>query len=97
MGFAVMLTSIAIDMSRSRVLARVAQKFKSQALEADALHFQTDVWSSAVVVLGLVAVKMGEWCPRLAFLRDADAVAALGVSVLVMWVSAELGRRTWTP
>ena len=93
-SFAVMLTSIAIDVSRSRVLARVARKFKSQALEADALHFQTDVWSSAVVVLGLVAVKIGEWYPRLAFLSDADAVAALVVSVLVVWVSAQLGRRT---
>ena len=93
-SFAVMLTSIAIDVSRSRVLARVARKFKSQALEADALHFQTDVWSSAVVVLGLLAVKAGEWYPRLAFLSGADAVAALGVSVLVVWVSAQLGRRT---
>jgi cation diffusion facilitator family transporter len=93
-SFAVMLTSIAIDVSRSRVLARAARKYKSQALEADALHFQTDVWSSAVVVLGLMAVKAGEWYPRLAFLSSADAVAALGVSVLVAWVSAQLGRRT---
>ncbi|MDR3703231.1 MAG: cation diffusion facilitator family transporter [Candidatus Sulfopaludibacter sp.] len=93
-SFAVMLTSIAIDVSRTRVLARTAKKYNSQALEADALHFQTDVWSSAVVVLGLIAVKTGEWYPRLAFLSGADAVAALGVSVLVVWVSAQLGRRT---
>jgi len=93
-SFAVMLTSIAIDLSRSRVLARAARKFKSQALEADALHFRTDVWSSGVVVLGLVAVKIAEWYPRLAFLSGADAVAALVVSVLVVWVSAQLGRRT---
>src|SRR5579872_5014119 len=49
-SFAVMLTSIVIDISRSRVLARAARKYQSQALEADALHFQTDIWSSAVVV-----------------------------------------------
>ena len=93
-SFAVMLTSIAIDVSRSRVLARTARKYKSQALEADALHFRTDVWSSAVVILGLLAVKAGEWFPRAAFLREADAVAALGVSILVVWVSVQLGQRT---
>ena len=62
-SFAVMGTSIAIDVSRSRVLARAAKKFNSQALEADALHFQTDVWSSAVVILGLICVKIGEVVP----------------------------------
>jgi cation diffusion facilitator family transporter len=82
----VMLASIAIDASRSRVLARAAKKYRSQALEADALHFQTDVWGSVVVVVGLLAVKWGLWW--------GDAVAALGVSVVVMWVSVRLGRRT---
>jgi cation diffusion facilitator family transporter len=85
-SFVVMGSPIAIDLSRSRVLARAARKYNSQALEADALHFQTDVWSSAVVILGLVAVKAG--------LGDADAVAALGVSAIVIWVSLQLGRRT---
>ena len=93
-SFAVMLTSIAIDASRSRVLARIARKYNSQALEADALHFQTDIWSSAVVIVGLIAVKAGEWFPGLAFLSAGDAVAALGVSVVVAWVSWRLGRRT---
>jgi cation diffusion facilitator family transporter len=93
-SFAVMLTSMAIDQSRSRVLGRAARKFKSQALEADALHFQTDVWSSGVVVLGLIAVQAGRWSPKLAFLAEGDAVAALFVSGMVMWVSLRLGRRT---
>jgi cation diffusion facilitator family transporter len=93
-SFAVMLTSIAVDVSRSRVLARTAKKYNSQALEADALHFETDVWSSAVVVLGLVAVKIAQWYPPAAVLANGDAVAALGVSLLVVWVSAQLGRRT---
>jgi cation diffusion facilitator family transporter len=93
-SFAVMITSIAVDVSRSRVLSRAARKHHSQALEADALHFQTDVWSSAVVILGLIAVKAGEWWPKLAFLRNGDAVAALGVSAAVVWVSVQLGRRT---
>ncbi len=93
-SFAVMAISIVIDVSRSRVLARTAKKYNSQALEADALHFETDVWSSAVVILGLACVKLGEWIPSLGWLREADAVAALGVSALVIWVSWRLGRRT---
>ena len=59
-SFAVMATSIVIDFSRSRVLSRTAKKYNSQALEADALHFETDVWSSAVVIVGLVCVKLGD-------------------------------------
>jgi cation diffusion facilitator family transporter len=93
-SFAVMATSIAIDLSRSRVLARAAKKYNSQALEADALHFRTDVWSSGVVILGLAAVKAGQWFPPLAFLVNGDTAAALGVSAVVVWVSVELGRRT---
>ncbi|HXK06830.1 MAG TPA: cation diffusion facilitator family transporter [Verrucomicrobiae bacterium] len=93
-SFVVMITSIAIDVSRSRVLARTAKKYNSQALEADALHFQTDIWSSSVVILGLICVKTGEWFPALAWLREADAIAALGVCALVIWVSWQLGRRT---
>jgi len=93
-SFAVMLTSIAVDVSRSRVLARTAVKYHSQALEADALHFSTDVWSSAVVILGLLGVEAGTWFPGLALLRQADAVAALGVSFVVVRLSLQLGRRT---
>jgi cation diffusion facilitator family transporter len=86
--------SIAIDVSRSRVLARAARKFNSQALEADALHFRTDIWSSSVVILGLIAVKAGEWFPALSFLREGDAIAALGVSAVVVWICIQLGHRT---
>lgn len=93
-SFVVMATSIIIDASRSRVLDRAAKKFNSQALEADALHFRTDIWSSSVVIVGLICVKAGEWFPALAALRNADAVAALGVSVLVVWICVQLGRRT---
>ena len=93
-SFVVMLTSIVVDISRSRLLSRAARKYHSQALEADALHFTTDVWSSSVVIVGLAAVKAGDWWPRLLFLRNADAIAALGVSALVVWVSVRLGRRT---
>jgi len=93
-AFAVMAISIAVDVSRSRMLARVAAKHRSQALEADALHFSTDVWSSAVVVFGLAGVKLAQWYPGLAFLHQADAVAALVVAAIVVVVSTRLGFRT---
>jgi cation diffusion facilitator family transporter len=50
-SFIVMGTSIVIDISRSRALYRVARKHNSQALEADALHFSSDVWSSLTVIV----------------------------------------------
>jgi len=55
-----MLTSIIVDFSRSRALLRVAKKVGSAALEADALHFSTDIWSSAVVIGGLLVVMLTE-------------------------------------
>src|SRR5205823_8843840 len=58
-AFLVMFVSIGVDMWRSRALRRVAEKYDSQALEADALHFSTDVWSSSVVVVGLAVVLAG--------------------------------------
>jgi cation diffusion facilitator family transporter len=91
--FAVMLISIGVDLSRSRMLRRVATKHRSQALEADALHFSTDVWSSAVVIFGLAGVKLAELFPRLGFLHMADSLAGLVVAVIVVGVSLKLGLR----
>ncbi len=92
-AFAIMAVSIVVDLSRSRALARVARKYHSQALEADALHFSTDVWSSSVVILGLAGVVLAKR-PGLEWLVKADAVAALGVAAIVVWVTVQLGRRT---
>jgi len=93
-AFAVMGISIIVDFSRSRMLYRVATKHRSQALEADALHFSTDIWSSAVVILGLLGVRLAGWYPGLGFLVQADAVAALIVAGIVVVVSGRLGART---
>lgn len=93
-SFAVMLISIAVDYSRSRVLRHAANKYQSQALEADALHFSTDIWSSAVVILGLASVAIGDRYPRLTWLRYADATAALAVAIIVIGVTWKLGVRT---
>jgi cation diffusion facilitator family transporter len=92
--FLVMTVSIGVDVLRSRILYRIAAKHRSQALEADALHFQTDMWSSAVVLLGLAGVRLATWFPVLRLCQKADAVAALLVAGLVVVVSVRLGMRT---
>jgi cation diffusion facilitator family transporter len=83
---AIVAASIVIDYNRARALSRVAAKTSSEALEADALHFSSDMWSSIVVLLGLAAVWYG--------LPAADAIAALIVSFFVALAGRRLGRRT---
>src|SRR3989454_5999173 len=78
-AFLVMFFSMIVDYWRSRALGRIASKYDSQALEADALHFSTDIWSSGVVVLGLLLVMLGR-NSGIGWLRDADPIAALVVA-----------------
>ena len=84
-SYIVVVSSIIIDVWRSRALMKAAKKFNSQALEADALHFSTDIWSSAVVLLGLICSNFGIYW--------ADSVAALGVAFIVIGVSYSLGKK----
>jgi cation diffusion facilitator family transporter len=92
-AFLVVIVSIVIDVSRSRALSRVAKKYGSQALEADALHFFTDIWSSAVVLVGLVGVRLAA-AYNIPVLERADTVAALGVAGISIWISLRLGKKT---
>ncbi len=97
-SFLVMGVSIVVDITRSRILYRTAKAYKSQALEADALHFSTDVYSSMVVIFGLFSVWLAQWLEsrgydNIAWLHRADSVAALGVSLIVILVSYRLGKR----
>jgi len=83
---AIIAASILIDWNRSRALSSVAKRTSSEALEADALHFSSDMWSSGAVLLGLGVAHAGyEW---------ADPVAALVVAVFVALAGFRLGRRT---
>lgn len=93
-AFLVMGISIVVDYTRSRMLLRAAKKHNSQALEADALHFSTDIWSSSVVIAGLIGVSIGRAVPGLAWLGHADAVAAMIVAFIVIFVSAQMGKRS---
>ncbi len=85
-SIAVILASIAIDFSRARALKRVAEKTRSQALAADALHFSSDILSSTVVLVGLGFVAIG-W-------PIGDPIAAIGVSIFVCHAGWVLGRST---
>jgi cation diffusion facilitator family transporter len=85
-SYIVVIVSIIVDFTRSRALNRVAKKYNSQALEADALHFSTDIWSSTVVLLGLICANFGFFF--------ADSVAALCVAFIVIVISYRLGKRS---
>ncbi|MGB7510745.1 MAG: cation diffusion facilitator family transporter, partial [Pelodictyon phaeoclathratiforme] len=85
-AIAIMVISIVVDFSRSRALKKVAKETNSQALEADALHFSSDILSSAVVLLGLIFVSFG--------IAWADAVAGIAVALLVAWAAFSLGKKT---
>jgi cation diffusion facilitator family transporter len=92
-AFLTMAISIGMDYWRKKDLSRTARKYNSQALEADALHFSTDIWSSFVVIVGLVFVKYGELTGQETIFVRSDALAALAVAVIVSCVSIRLGAR----
>jgi cation diffusion facilitator family transporter len=85
-AFVVVGLAIVVDFFRARALTRMARKTSSQALEADALHFSSDLWSSLAVLVGLAGVRYG--------LGWADSAAAVVVAVVVCVAGWRLGRRT---
>jgi cation diffusion facilitator family transporter len=86
-GIIVMLIGVFVTYWQSRILYQTAEEHGSQALEADALHFRTDMISSLVVLLGLGFV----WID----IPIADPLAAIGVAIVIFVVSYRLGRRTF--
>lgn len=92
-AFMVMGCSITVDAILFRELSRVARKYNSPSLEANALHFSTDIWSSMVVFGGLVFLWFG-YHTQIAWFQYGDTIAALSVAVVVLWVSFQMGRKT---
>ena len=86
-AIAIVIVSIVVDLNRSRALAATARATASEALAADAAHFQSDMWGSFAVLLGLIGVWLGFWW--------ADAVAALLVSGVIAAIGIRLGRSTF--
>jgi cation diffusion facilitator family transporter len=91
--FVALLLSITVDFTRSRKLHQIASETRSEALEADAIHFSTDIWSSLAVLFGLAATYAGEhW--QIPQLELADPIAAILVAVIILRVTWNLARRT---
>jgi len=89
----ILAACMGIDFVRARALSRVAKKYPSEALEADALHFSTDVWSTFVVILGIGGAWLGIKFD-LPWLSMLDPFAALGVAGVIIWIGSQLGKRT---
>src|SRR3974390_551912 len=85
-AFGVIAVWVVVDFFRSRALSQTARETKSQALEADALHFSSDLWASLAVLIGLGCVRLGLWW--------AGSTAALVVAILICIAGWRLGRRT---
>ena len=81
--FLVLAGSIGTDLWRSRRLRSVARRTGSEALEADALHFASDIWASVAVLVGLCASWVGRE-QHVTWLRYADPAAALVVSAMIL-------------
>jgi len=96
-AFAVVVISLVVDVNRAAMLRRVARETKSAALEADAAHFATDIWSSAAVLLGITGAALsgmtveGSWLHWL--LVRADVFASLVVAILILRICKELGMK----
>ncbi len=91
--FVALLLSITVDFTRSRKLRKIATETRSEALEADAIHFGTDIWSSLAVLIGLIASYSGEHL-QIPQLQLADPIAAIIVAFIILYVTWKLARRT---
>jgi cation diffusion facilitator family transporter len=84
--FVVLGVEMAVNAWRARALLQVARETKSEALEADALHFASDFFGSIPVIAGLLLSAYGY--------RWGDPVAAIAVAMLISILGFRMGRRT---
>lgn len=96
-AFVVVIVSLLIDVNRAAMLKRVAKETKSAALEADAAHFASDIWSSAAVLLGITGAACVGFTQEGSVLHwillRADVLASLGVVMLILHICYELGMK----
>jgi cation diffusion facilitator family transporter len=86
-GVVVSLVATAINFGVARVLLGAARRHRSIALEADAHHLMTDVWTSVGVVVAVFAVGATGW-------NWLDPVIALAVAANIVWTGVSLLRRS---
>lgn len=84
--FLALIISMLIDVYRAKALKKIAEETKSSALEADALHFTTDILSSGVVIIGLILTYFN-------ISKSADTIAALIVTVIIISLGYKLSRK----
>jgi len=87
MGLAVMGLSIVLNWFVSRRLMAVAKKYHSAALEADALHLTTDIYTSIGVLVGLGLVQVTG-------LQIIDPIVAIIVAVMIIVAAYRLTRKS---
>jgi cation diffusion facilitator family transporter len=85
-AFGILIASIVVDLVRWRSLKRIATATKSDALAADALHFSSDMVSSALALCGIAAAHYGY--------PQGDALAASGLAIFIAVAGFQIGRRT---
>ena len=93
-GLAVMGVSALANVFVSRMLFRVAKKTESVALEADAWHLRTDVWTSAGVLGGMAVIAVGTRV-GLPEVHHLDPVIAVGVAVVIARAAWDITRRSY--
>ena len=91
--FIVLALSVAVDAGRSRSLRHAADRHHSPALEADAVHFRTDMYTGTGVAVGLLCVLLGRRL-HISWLEYGDSVAALFVAVVILYSTWRLAAPT---
>jgi cation diffusion facilitator family transporter len=92
-GVGVMLLSAAVNIGVARMLFRVGRETDSIALQADAWHLQTDVYTSVGVMTGLALIWVGGWLFPGINLTWLDPAAAIGVAILIIKAAWDLTRQ----
>ena len=90
LGLVIMIFSALLNLVISTMLMRVARKTNSVALEADALHLRTDVYTSAGVFTGLLLLKLTGW-------SILDPLVAIAVAVLIIKAAFDLTKEAFMP
>jgi cation diffusion facilitator family transporter len=94
LGIAVMATSALANYLVSRMLFRVGKETDSIALQADAWHLRTDVWTSAGVMIGLAVILVMRWLFPSVPVNWIDPLAAISVALLIIKAAWDLTRQS---
>ena len=93
-GIAVMAVSALANYFVSRMLFRVGRETDSMALQADAWHLRTDVWTSAGVMIGLATILLSRWLFPALSVGWIDPMAAISVAGLIIKTAWDLTRQS---